>query len=45
MRGILADNNVAGQVATILDILESHYWGDLWKEMDLTFHMSDVSHV
>jgi hypothetical protein len=38
MRGILADNDVAGQVATLLNILEGHYWGDLWKEMNLTFH-------
>jgi hypothetical protein len=38
MRGILADNDVAGQVATLLFILEGRYWGDLWKEMDLTIH-------
>ena len=41
MRGILADINVIGHVQVLLEILEGNYWGELWKELDLTIHTFD----
>lgn len=35
MKGILADNNVIGQVAYLVQLMQSEPWADFWKELGL----------
>lgn len=37
MRGILADNNVVGQVARIAQLMQSAPWADFWRQLGLAF--------
>lgn len=36
MKGILADNDVGGQVALIIAILESDDWREVWRSLDVS---------
>jgi hypothetical protein len=36
VKGILADNDVGGQVAAIVSILQEPTWGSLWKSLNLS---------
>lgn len=38
MRGILADNNVIGQVAFLVHLMQSEAWQDFWNDLGLTLH-------
>lgn len=43
MRGILADNNVIGQVAHLVRLMQAEPWRDFWIDLGLTlFHFQDV---
>jgi hypothetical protein len=52
VKGILADNNVIGQVAYLAQLMQAHGWEDFWNELGLTLvrfedvglsvHASDV---
>ena len=43
MKGILADNNVIGQVAYLVQLMHAEPWVDLWKELGLVLrHSKDV---
>ena len=43
MKGILADNNVIGQVAHLVWLMQSEPWADFWNELGLTLrHFEDV---
>lgn len=43
MKGILADNNVIGQVAHLVRLMQSEPWGDFWTELGLILrHFEDV---
>jgi len=35
VKGILADNNVIGQVAYLVQLMQSRPWQDFWKELGL----------
>ena len=35
MKGILADNNVIGQVAYLVQLMQSEPWADFWEELGL----------
>ena len=35
MQGILADNNVIGQVAYLVQLMQAEPWADFWKELGL----------
>jgi hypothetical protein len=44
VKGILADNNVIGQVAYLVRLMQSEPWGDFWNELGLVLrHFDDVS--
>lgn len=36
MKGILADNNVIGQVAYLAQLMQTHGWEDFWNDLGLT---------
>jgi hypothetical protein len=36
VKGILADNNVTGQVAYLVHLMQNEPWVDFWKELGLT---------
>ena len=36
MKGILADNNVIGQVAYLAQLMQAHGWEDFWNDLGLT---------
>ena len=38
MKGILADNNVVGQVAYLVQLMQAEPWEDFWKELGLVLH-------
>lgn len=43
MKGILADNNVIGQVAYLVQLMQAEPWGDYWKDLGLVLrHFQDV---
>jgi hypothetical protein len=35
LKGILADNNVIGQVAYLVQLMQAEPWTDFWKELGL----------
>lgn len=35
VKGILADNNVIGQVAHLVQLMQAEPWGDYWKDLGL----------
>jgi len=35
VKGILADNNVIGQVAYLVQLMQAEPWSDFWKELGL----------
>jgi hypothetical protein len=37
VKGILADNNVIGQVAYLVQLMQAEPWGDFWKELGLAY--------
>jgi predicted nuclease of predicted toxin-antitoxin system len=43
VKGILADNNVIGQVAYLAHLMQAHGWEDFWSDLGLTlFRFEDV---
>lgn len=43
MKGILADNNIIGQVAFLAQMMQSNAWADFWKQLGLVLrHFEDV---
>ena len=43
MKGILADNNVIGQVAHLVRMLQAEPWAEFWQHLDLELqHFADV---
>jgi hypothetical protein len=43
VQGILADNNVIGQVAYLVQLMQAEPWGDYWKDLGLALrHFKDV---
>jgi hypothetical protein len=43
VKGILADNNVIGQVAYLAQLMQTHGWEDFWNDLCLTlFRFEDV---
>ncbi len=36
VKGILADNNVIGQVAYLAQLMQTHGWEDFWNDLGLT---------
>jgi len=46
VKGILADNNVIGQVAYLVQLMQAKPWGEFWKELGLVLRrFDDVLHV
>jgi len=41
LRGILADNNVIGQVAYLVQLMQAEPWSDFWKELGLSLRRFD----
>ena len=41
MKGILADNNVIGQVAYLVQLMQAQPWGEFWKELGLVLRRFD----
>jgi predicted nuclease of predicted toxin-antitoxin system len=41
VKGILADNNVIGQVAYLVQLMQAEPWGDFWKELGLVLRRFD----
>lgn|GEM_PF-3683551 len=41
MKGILADNNVIGQVAYLVQLMQAEPWSDFWNELGLTLRRFD----
>src|SRR5438105_1844963 len=41
VKGILADNNVIGQVAHLVQLMQAEPWGDFWKELSLALRRFD----
>ncbi len=41
MNGILADNNVIGQIAYLVQLMQLEPWGDFWKELGLVLRRFD----
>ena len=41
MKGILADNNVIGQVAYLVQLMQAQPWGEFWKELGLSLRRFD----
>src|SRR5260370_1153796 len=43
MNGLLADNNVVGQVAYLVQMMQAKPWGDFWDELGLVLrHFEDI---
>jgi hypothetical protein len=43
VKGILADNNVIGQVAYLVQLMQAEPWGGYWNELNLVlFHFPEV---
>ena len=38
MKGVLADINVIGQVAHLVQLMQAEPWADFWKELGLVLH-------
>ena len=41
MKGILADHNVIGQVAYLVQMMQSEPWAEFWKELGLVLRRFD----